>query len=50
MKEKLIRFRLACSLPALSDDLCEELDPFGEGNTTKEILDSQEQLRSRLGV
>ena len=42
MRENSSRFRLAYSALTLEDNMCEELDPSGEGNLSKEILNSQE--------
>ena len=44
MRENSLRFRLAYSALILEDNICEDLSLSGEGNLSKEILNSQEQL------
>ena len=50
MRENSSRFRLAYSALILEDNMCEELGSSEEGNLSKEILNSQEQLQNQLEV
>ena len=50
IRENSSRFRLAYSALILEDNICEELSPSGEGNLSKEILNSQEQLHNQSKV
>ena len=50
MRKNSSRFRLAYSALILENNICEELGPSGEGNLSKEILNSQEQLHNQPEV
>ena len=50
MRKNSLRFRLAYSSPILEENMYEELDPSGEENLSQDILNSQEELYTRLEV
>ena len=50
IKENSSRFRLAYSSLLLDNELCEELGLSGEGNLSKDILESQSQLQQHPEV
>ena len=50
MKENSFRFRFVCSLLILEDNKRKQINPSGEGDLSKIILDSQKQLYYRQKV